>query len=148
MKILGLSGAVFHDASAALLVDGQLVAAAEEERFIRDKHAKGHFPYEAAKFCLQQAGLTPNDIDAIAFPFAPISLAGPARWHFAKRYWYAPDRALDALFNGNRHYRRNYKKAMQFFADLGFNPERTKFVPVEHHLFERPSFSSFRFPRR
>ena len=41
MIILGLSGALNHDPSAALLIDGEIVAAAEEERFIRDKHAKG-----------------------------------------------------------------------------------------------------------
>ena len=41
MIVLGLSGAVNHDASAALVVDGELVAAAEEERFLRDKHAGG-----------------------------------------------------------------------------------------------------------
>ncbi|MCP4040371.1 MAG: hypothetical protein GY731_00235, partial [Gammaproteobacteria bacterium] len=50
MIILGLSGFVFHDPAAALLVDGRLVAAAEEERFIRDKHAKGKLPYEATRF--------------------------------------------------------------------------------------------------
>ena len=56
MIVLGLSGALGHDASAAILVDGKIIAAAEEERFIRDKHAKNQFPYEAAKFCMQQAG--------------------------------------------------------------------------------------------
>ncbi len=46
MIVLGLSGALGHDASAAILVDGKIIAAAEEERFIRDKHAKNKFPYE------------------------------------------------------------------------------------------------------
>ena len=53
MIILGLSGAVSHDPSSALLIDGKLVAAAEEERFIREKHAKNHFPYQAAKWHLE-----------------------------------------------------------------------------------------------
>ena len=52
MIVLGLSGAVNHDASAALLVDGELVAAAEEERFLRDKHAKGKQAEQATRFCL------------------------------------------------------------------------------------------------
>ena len=107
MKILGLSGTVYHDASAALVVDGKLVAAAEEERFLRDKHAKGRFPVEAAKFCLRHAGLDPREVDAVAMPYAAIPLTRPARWHYAWRHWYAPDRALDALLNGNRRYRRN-----------------------------------------
>ena len=46
-------------------------------------------PYESAKFCLEQAGIKPSDVDVVAIPFAPISLFGEARWHYAKRYWYA-----------------------------------------------------------
>lgn len=134
MNVLGLSGAVFHDASAALVVDGQVVAAAEEERFIRLKHAKGHFPLHAAKWCLEYAGLKPEQIDAVAFPFAPISLTTPARWHYAKRYWYAPDRALDALLNGNRRFRRNQKQALELMQALGIDPNKVPFIPVEHHL--------------
>ena len=135
MKILGLSGAVSHDASAALIVDGKLVCAAEEERFIRDKHAKNKLPLEATQWCLQEAGLSPKDIDIVAFPFAPIGLlSSAARWHYAKRYWYAPDRALDALFNGNRHYKRNEKRVYSFLTDLGFDLQKTQFMPIEHHL--------------
>ena len=90
LTILGLSGALSHDPSAALYIDGKLVAAAEEERFVRDKHAKNRMPYESAKFCLEQAGIKPSDVDVVAIPFAPISLFGKARWQYAKRYWYAP----------------------------------------------------------
>lgn len=134
MIILGLSGALGHDASAALVADGEIVAAAEEERFIRDKHAKGKMPIEAARFCLQQAGINPGDVDVVAFPYAPISLFSPARWHYAKRHWYAPDRALDAIFNGNRRYRRNRNRVMDAGRTLGIDWARTRFVPVEHHL--------------
>jgi carbamoyltransferase len=132
MIVLGLSGALGHDASAAILVDGKIIAAAEEERFIRDKHAKNHWPYEAAKFCLKQAGVTADQVDIVAFPYAEISLASPARWHYARRYWYAPDRALDAIFNGNRRFRRNRDKSLQLIQDLGL--KNAEFVPVEHHL--------------
>ncbi len=134
MIILGLSGALNHDPSAALLVDGEVVAAAEEERFIRDKHAKNRMPLEAARYCLEEAGLSGRDVDAVAFPYAPISLASGARWHFAKRYWYAPDRALDALFNGNRRFRRNRDRVLEAGAELGIDWQQTEFVPVEHHL--------------
>jgi carbamoyltransferase len=129
-----LSGALTHDPSAAIYVDGKLIAAAEEERFIRDKHAKGKMPFEAAKFCLKYAGLKPNDIDVVAFPFAKISLRSGARWHFAKRYWYAPDRALDAIFNGNRHYRRNVRKVRELLDQLGIDWDGIEFDAVEHHL--------------
>jgi carbamoyltransferase len=134
MNILGLSGAVGHDASAALYVDGQLVAAVEEERFLRDKHAKGRFPLLSSRFCLEFAGLRPDDIDIVAFPYSPISLLSPARWHYARRYWYAPDRALPAIFNGNRRYRRNVRGVMAMLDQLGVSRERISFRPVEHHL--------------
>jgi carbamoyltransferase len=132
MIVLGLSGALSHDASAAILVDGKIIAAAEEERFIRDKHAKNKFPYQAAKFCLKQAGVKPEDVDIVAFPYAEIPLSSKARWHFAKRHWYAPDRALDAIFNGNRRFRRNRDKSLALMKELGLT--NAKFVPVEHHL--------------
>lgn len=132
MIVLGLSGALGHDASATILIDGKIIAAGEEERFIRDKHAKNKFPYEAAKFCLKQAGVKPEDVDIVAFPYAEIPLSTNARWHYAKRHWYAPDRALDAIFNGNRRFRRNRDKSLKLMQELGLS--NAKFVPVEHHL--------------
>ena len=134
MIILGLSGALGHDPSAALLIDGEIIAAAEEERFIRDKHAKNRMPLESARYCLAEAGISAEDVQVVAFPYAPISIFGPARWHYARRYWYAPDRALDALLNGNRRYRRNRRRVLQLGEELGINWQRTEFVPVEHHL--------------
>ena len=134
LTLLGLSGALTHDPSAALYVDGKLVAAAEEERFVRDKHAKNRMPYEAAKFCLTFAGLRPTDIDAVAIPYAPISLRERARWHYARRYWYAPERALDAILAGNRRFHRYRKRIEWCLQQLGFDLARTEIVPVEHHL--------------
>lgn len=134
LTVLGLSGALTHDPSAALYIDGVLVAAAEEERFTRDKHAKNQMPLLSAKFCLDYAGIKPADVDVVAFPFAPVSLLGPARWHYARRYWYAPDRALDAIFNGNRHYRRNVKRVRTLVAELGIDWETVDFQAVEHHV--------------
>lgn len=132
MIVLGIAGAVSHDPSAALYIDGKLVAAAEEERFIRDKHAKGRFPYEATRFCLEFAGIDAKDVEVVAFPYAEISLSSSARWHYAARHWYAPDRALTAIFNGNRRYRRNMGKLQKLVDDLGIS--NAKLVPVEHHL--------------
>jgi carbamoyltransferase len=63
--ILGLS-AYYHDSAAALVVDGQIVAAAQEERFTRVKHDH-RFPSRAVDYCLGQAGLKPADIDHVAF---------------------------------------------------------------------------------
>jgi carbamoyltransferase len=63
--VLGIS-AFFHDSAAAVLVDGQLVAAAEEERFSGRKH-DSRFPTRAIRFCLAAAGLTPGDVDYAVF---------------------------------------------------------------------------------
>jgi carbamoyltransferase len=134
MIVLGLGGAVGHDPAAALVADGKVVAAADEERFNRNKHSKGLQPELATQFCLKQAGVKPQDVQVVAYPFAPISLFGPARWHFAKRHWYAPDRALVALCNGNRRYRRNVRNVFDMLEKVGINPRQIQFVPVEHHL--------------
>ncbi len=135
LTILGLSGALSHDPSAALYIDGKLIAAVEEERFVRDKHAKNRMPYESAKFCLEQAGITPAEVDVVTIPFAPISLfESKARWHYAKRYWYAPDRSLDAILTGNRRFKRYRKKILWCLEQLGFDAKKVKLEPVEHHL--------------
>jgi carbamoyltransferase len=65
MHILGIS-CYFHDASAAILRDGELIAAAEEERFSRVKHDFG-FPSRAIRFCLEQAGIDGRALDYVAF---------------------------------------------------------------------------------
>ena len=134
MKILGISGALGHDPSAALIIDGKVVAAAEEERFLRQKHAKNCLPEQAVRFCLDFAQVKPHQIDKVAFPFAPIPLTSPARWHYAKRYWYAPERAFDALFNGNRRFHRNKNEVLALLFKMGFDPVKIQFVPVEHGL--------------
>jgi len=68
--ILGLS-AFYHDSAAALVVDGRIVAAAQEERFSRKKHDAG-FPSQAVAFCLAEAGLTPADLDWVGFYDKPL----------------------------------------------------------------------------
>jgi carbamoyltransferase len=77
MRVLGIN-AIFHDPAAALVVDGHTVAAAEEERFSRRKHGKRPVPFsawelpeQAARWCLEEAGLTPSDLDAVAYSYDP-----------------------------------------------------------------------------
>ena len=70
MKILGLS-AYYHDAAACLVVDGEIVAAAQEERFTRKKH-DASFPSKAIQFCLDKAGITPVNIDHVVFYDKPF----------------------------------------------------------------------------
>ncbi|WP_067833877.1 carbamoyltransferase family protein [Actinomadura kijaniata] len=82
MRVLGIN-AVFHDPAAALVVDGQVVAAAEEERFSRRKHGKRphafsawELPEESARWCLREGGIEPGALDAVAYSYDP-SLVEP-----------------------------------------------------------------------
>ena len=70
MKILGIS-AYYHDSAACLVVDGEVVAAAQEERFTRKKHDQA-FPSNAINYCLTEAGCTPADIDYVVFYDKPF----------------------------------------------------------------------------
>lgn len=70
MKILGLS-AFYHDSAACLVVDGQVVAAAQEERFTRKKHDAG-FPTQAVAYCLAEGGIEALDLDYVVFYDKPF----------------------------------------------------------------------------
>ncbi|SDQ04046.1 carbamoyltransferase [Quadrisphaera sp. DSM 44207] len=126
MKVLGIN-AVFHDSSAALVVDGRVVAAAEEERFSRRKHGKRPVPFSAwelpelaARWCLEEAGLAPEDLDAVAYGFDP-ALARPAEEMGLSDPW--------------DHLRITYaQRAPGFLATAlpGLDPAKVVFVP--HHV--------------
>src|SRR3990170_3500403 len=68
--VLGIS-AFYHDSAAALVVDGAIVAAAQEERFTRKKHDH-NFPIHAVQYCLREAGLTAGEIDYVGFYEKPL----------------------------------------------------------------------------
>src|SRR5215204_7817213 len=85
--VLGLSGKCnqggggdAHHPAVALLKDGEIVALASEERFVRVKYAIGFFPYHSAKFCLDVAGITLDDVDAIAWSNDPYRAS--ERWRY------------------------------------------------------------------
>ena len=70
MRILGIS-AFYHDSAAALVEDGEVIAAAQEERFSRIKHDAG-FPRQAIRYCLREAAAAPEQVDYIAFYEKPF----------------------------------------------------------------------------
>jgi len=70
MKILGIS-AFYHDSAAAIISDGIIIAAAQEERFTRDKHTQ-EFPSYAVKYCLEQSGFKIDELDAVVFYDKPL----------------------------------------------------------------------------
>ncbi|WP_329790870.1 carbamoyltransferase C-terminal domain-containing protein [Lentzea sp. DG1S-22] len=121
MRVLGIN-AVFHDPAAALVVDGEVVAAAEEERFSRRKHGKRPVPFStweqpelSARWCLEQAGLTAADLDAVAYSYDPALVDAE----------YAPWEELRTTYA---------RKAPQFLATSlpGLDPDIVQFVP--HHV--------------
>jgi carbamoyltransferase len=126
VKVLGVN-AVFHDPSTALVIDGRVVAAAEEERFSRRKHGKRPVPFSAWElpdlamgWCLAQAGLRPADLDAVAYSFDP-ALCEPA-----------DDLGLADPWD---HLRQEYaRRAPMFLASVlpGLDPDLVRFVP--HHV--------------
>lgn len=126
MRVLGIN-AIFHDPAAALVVDGVTVAAAEEERFSRRKHGKRPVPFSAwelpeqsARWCLAQAGLRPQDLDAVAYSFDP-SLSRPAS-----------EMGLD---DPSDYLRVEYaQRAPDFLAAAlpGLSPDQVRFV--RHHV--------------
>jgi carbamoyltransferase len=122
--VLGLN-AVFHDSAAALVIDGETVAATEEERLSRRKHGKEpvafatwELPERAAAWCLSEAGIEPGELDAVAYSYDP-ALVGPER---------AADDPWDWLRT------KFVQRAPRFLATAlpGLDPERVRFVP--HHL--------------
>ena len=70
MRILGIS-AFYHDSAAALVVDGKIVAAAQEERFTRKKH-DANFPKAAIAYCLKEAGVSLSEVDHVVFYDKPF----------------------------------------------------------------------------
>ncbi|MDP3160708.1 MAG: carbamoyltransferase N-terminal domain-containing protein, partial [Reyranella sp.] len=70
MRVLGIS-AYYHDSAAALIEDGHLVAAAQEERFTRKKH-DANFPEKAVEYCLGRSGIKLADVDYVAFYDKPF----------------------------------------------------------------------------
>lgn len=125
MRVLGING-VFHDPAAALLIDGEIVAAAEEERFTRRKHGKSpvsfstwELPEHAARWCLSHAGLLASDLDAVAYSYDPA---------LAARHDDVTEEDWEAL-------RTLYVERAPLFlrsALPGLDPERVRFVA--HHV--------------
>jgi carbamoyltransferase len=124
VRVLGVN-AVFHDPAAALVVDGEIVAAAEEERFSRRKHGKSPVPFstwelpeQAIEWCLQRGGIAPEEVDAIGYSYDPAL---------------APAEGDDITADEWEGLRTLYvRRAPRFLATLGLDPERVRFVG--HHV--------------
>ena len=126
MLTLGLNA--FHgDASACILKDGRLIAAAEEERFLRIKHAAG-FPAAAVSYCLRAAGAEIGDLDLVALNSDPSARLGK-KLAYALRHPPPPAYIMERI----RHHRARNDIGGCFERSLGALEPATRIVHVEHH---------------
>jgi carbamoyltransferase len=125
--ILGIS-AFYHDSAAALVVDGDIVAAAQEERFSRKKQDEG-FPTNALAYCLREAGLAPEDLDYLAFydkPLAKFERLLETWLAFAPKGFRAFARALPLWLKGKLFLDRTIRQELP-------NARNARLVFPEHH---------------
>jgi carbamoyltransferase len=127
VSILGVS-AFYHDSAAALVLDGEIVAAAQEERFTRKKYDE-EFPRNAIRFCLRQAGLRPDQVDYLAFydkPFLKFQRLLETYMGFAPRGYRAFATAMPIWLNKKLHLAREISEGLD-------GAYRKKFIYTEHH---------------
>ena len=124
VRVLGIN-AVFHDPAAALVVDGEIVAAAEEERFSRRKHGKACVPFstwelpeQAIAWCLERGGIDAGDLDAIGYSYDPELAPGEGDDITADEW-----EGLRTLY---------VRRAPRFLQSLGLDAGRVRFVA--HHV--------------
>jgi carbamoyltransferase len=125
MNILGIN-AYHGNASAAIVCDGRLIAAVEEERFNRVKYAAG-FPAQAIRYCLKEAGLTLAEIDHVAVPRNPYARLGTKIFYALRMPSFAKERAkVLARFTG-------IPEALAAAFETDPKKIKAKFHRVEHH---------------
>src|ERR1700687_3246461 len=125
MNILGIN-AYHGNASAAIVCDGRLIAAVEEERFNRVKYARG-FPAQAIRYCLEESGLTLSDIDHVAVPRDPYARLGTKLFYALRMPSFARERVkVLAKFTG-------IPEALASAFDADPKKLAAKFHRIEHH---------------
>jgi carbamoyltransferase len=130
--ILGIS-AYYHDSAAALLKNGEIVAAAQEERFTRKKHDPG-FPSHAISFCLDFEGISLEDIAYVAFydkPFLKFERLLETYYAFAPRGLQSFITAIPVWIKEKLFLKQNLRKELEALGDGGF---AGKILFPEHHV--------------
>ena len=130
-SILGIS-AFYHDAAAALVIDGQLVAAAQEERFTRVKH-DASFPINSIRFCLQQSGIRVEDLDHVVFyekSFLKFERLLESYLHHAPRGWRSFLKSMPIWLRSKLYVSRIVRKQLK---QLGTGRYQKQIVFPEHH---------------
>ncbi len=145
MIVLGI-GNLHHDPAACILVDGKVVAAAEEERFNRRKHSTGEDPVQAVHFCLKQAGLKPSDIQAVAHPSSPAAYDRHKWEYFFRSFRKRPAQAFKAIVKCRPRMRNFTEIPRRTLSAAGIDPSSCPIHYIEHHVAHAASsffFSGF-----
>lgn len=131
--ILGIS-AFYHDSAAAIVVDGKLIAAAQEERFTRIKHTEV-FPKKAIQFCLEEAGFTIDELDAVVFydkPLLKFERLLQTYYSFAPKGLISFLKAMPVWLNEKLFLRKKIKDGL---AEVeSYDKRKLKMLFTEHHL--------------
>lgn len=132
-KILGIS-AFYHDSAAALVVGGEIIAAAQEERFTRQKHTPD-FPVNAIKFCLEEGGYALNDLDAIVFydkPLLKFERLLETYYAFAPRGLRSFLKAIPVWLNEKMFFKKQIYDGLKEVGS--YDKKNLKLLFPEHHL--------------
>jgi len=132
--VLGIASPFVHDPSAAILADGRLIAAADEERFIREKHAKDSLPINAVNFCIKTAGIRPQDIDCVAYPWSDIAYLKKLPQYVRRTWRTRPSRAFKAVYQVPRTFRQKKLKLYTTLKKCGIDSRRVRINFVPHHI--------------
>ena len=134
MNILGIS-AFYHDSAASLLQDGQIIAAAQEERFSRVKHDSS-FPRNAILYCLDEGSISPEDIDFIVFyekPFLKFERLLETYLAFAPKGFKSFSKSMPLWIKDKLFQKRKIEMELEHL--LGQNKNlKEKILFSEHHL--------------
>ncbi|NLA25586.1 MAG: carbamoyltransferase [Bacteroidales bacterium] len=133
MRILGIS-AYYHDSAAALVVDGEIIAAAQEERFTRKKHDDS-FPKNAIKFCLSHSGLELDDLDAVVYyekPFLKFERLLETYYDNAPKGFVSFAKSIPIWTNEKLFLKNNIRKSLAEI--MPYNKNKLKFLFTDHHL--------------
>jgi carbamoyltransferase len=132
-KILGIS-AFYHDSAAAIIEDGKIIAAAQEERFTRDKHTPD-FPLEAIRYCLEESGFSIDELDAVVFydkPLLKFERLLETYYRFSPKGFLSFAKAMPVWLNEKMFLKKMIRDGLKEIEP--YSSKNLKLLFPEHHL--------------
>ncbi len=132
-KILGIA-AFYHDSSATIVIDGEVIAAVQEERFTREKHTEA-FPIQSIKYCLEEAGLTIDELDAVVFydkPMLTFERILETYYAFSPKGLISFLKAIPIWLNEKLFFKKQLYDGLKQVEN--YNKKKINLLFTEHHL--------------